>query len=40
MRKLLKLMFSQITIVSFLLILQLLAMAASLMRISEYCYAF
>ena len=36
MRKLLKLMFSQITIVSFLLILQLLAMAASLMRISEY----
>ena len=36
MRKLLKLMFSQVTIVSFLLILQLLAIAGSLLRISEY----
>ncbi len=36
MRKLLKVMFSQITIVSFLLIIQLLLAVASLMRISEY----
>lgn len=36
MRKLLKVMFSQITIVSFLLILQLLLIVASLLRISEY----
>lgn len=36
MRKLLKMMFSQVAIVSFLLVLQLLAMAASLLRISEY----
>lgn len=36
MRKLLKLMFSQVSIVSFLLILQLLALTASLFRISEY----
>ncbi len=36
MRKLLKLMFSQVAIVSFLLILQLFVMLATLMRISEY----
>lgn len=36
MRKLLKVMFSQLTIVSFLLIVQLLLAAASLLRISEY----
>ena len=36
MRKLLKLMFSQVAIVSFLLILQLLVVLASLLRISEY----
>lgn len=36
MRKLLKAMFSQLTIVSFLLIVQLVIAAASLMRISEY----
>ena len=36
MRKLLKLMFSQVTIVSILLLLQLLALAGSLLRISEY----
>ena len=36
MRKLLKMMFSQIVIVSFLLILQLLLIAISLMRLSEY----
>lgn len=36
MRKLLKLMFSQVTVVSFLLILQLFAIAASLLRISDY----
>jgi len=36
MRKILKIMFSQLTIVSFLLILQLLAITASLLRISEY----
>ena len=36
MRKILKLMFSQVTIVSILLILQLIAIAGSLLRISEY----
>ena len=36
MRKLLKIMFSQVTIVSLLLIIQLAFMALSLMRISEY----
>ncbi len=36
MRKVLKLLFSQVTIVSILLILQILAITASLMRISEY----
>ncbi len=36
MRKILKILFSQITIVSFLLVLQLLAIIASLLRISEY----
>lgn len=36
MRKLLKLMFSQVAIVSFLLLLQLFVMLATLMRISEY----
>lgn len=36
MRKLLKMMFSQVTVVSFLLILQLLLIAATLLRISEY----
>ncbi len=36
MRKLLKFMFSQVAIVSFLLILQLFVMLATLMRISEY----
>ncbi len=36
MRKFLKILFSQVTIVSFLLILQLLAITASLMRISKY----
>lgn len=36
MRKFLKILFSQVTVVSFLLILQLLAIIASLMRISEY----
>ena len=36
MRKLLKLMFSQVTIVSILLILQLIAITGSLLRISEY----
>jgi len=39
-RKILKFLFSQITIVSFLLILQLLALVASLMRISEYLIYF
>lgn len=36
MRKFLKLLFSQVTIVCFLLLLQLLAILASLLRISEY----
>ena len=36
MRKFLKLMFSQVTIVSVLLLLQLFALAGSLLRISEY----
>ena len=40
MRKILKFLFSQITIVSFLLLLQLLAIVASLMRISEYVIYF
>lgn len=40
MRKLLKIMFSQITIVTFLLVLQLLLIAATLLRISEYLVYF